>query len=77
MVVDAVVRYWVTVMAEGAEDQGKRGKEGRHHNYLFYAEYGMVALLYPQWIRDEFSTLVCLFNRMGLWTNVGKTVGMV
>ena len=26
VVVDVVVRHWVTVMVEGAEDRGKRGK---------------------------------------------------
>ena len=42
-VVDAVVRHWVTVMVEGAEDRGERLQEGRHQNALFYADDGMVA----------------------------------
>ena len=44
MVVDDVVRQWVTVMAEGAEERGERGQEGRHQNALFYADTVMVAL---------------------------------
>ena len=30
VVVDAMVRHWVTVMVEGAEEQGERGQEGRY-----------------------------------------------
>ena len=48
-----------------------------HHNYLFYAEDGMVASSDPKWLQGEFSTLVGLFNRVGLQNNAGKTVGMV
>ena len=48
VVVDAVVRHCVTVMEEGAEERGKRGQEGRHHNALFYADKGMVGSLDPQ-----------------------------
>ena len=62
---------------EDAEEQGKRGQWGRHHNTVFYTEDGMVALSDPRWIQGEFSTLVVLFDRVGLLTNVGKTVGIV
>ena len=44
VVVDAVVRRWVTVMMEGAEERGERGQEGSHQNALFYADNGMVSL---------------------------------
>ena len=37
----------------------------------------MVALLEPRKIKGAFSTLLGLFDRVGLETNVGKTVGMV
>ena len=30
VVVDAVVRHWVTLAVEEAEKRGERGKEGRH-----------------------------------------------
>ena len=36
VVVDAVVRHWVTVMVEGAEERGKLGQGGRHQVALFY-----------------------------------------
>ena len=37
----------------------------------------MVDLSDPRWLQDEFSTLVGLFDRVGLRTNVGKTSVMV
>ena len=77
MVVDAVVRHWVTVMVEGAEDRGECGQEGRHQNALFYVKNGIVAFSDPLWIQGAFSTLVDLFDRVGLRTNFGKTAGMV
>ena len=40
VVVDAVVRHWVTVMAESAEE---RGQEGRHQNPLFYEYDSMIS----------------------------------
>ena len=57
----------MTAMVEGAEERGKCGQEGRHQNFLFYADDGMVALSDPQWIQGVFSTLVGLFDRVGLW----------
>ena len=77
VVVDVVVRHWVYMMVECAEEQGKLGKVGRHQNDLFYADDVMVALLDPRWLQGAFSTLVGLFDRVGLRTNARKTVGMV
>ena len=77
VVVDAVVRTWVAVVIAGAEERGERGKEGRHQDPLFYADDGMVSLSDPRWLQCAFNTLVGLFDRVELRTNVGKTVGMV
>ena len=55
---------------------GKLGKEGRHQAALFYADDSMVASSDPRWLQGAFNTLVGLFDRVGLRTNVGKTVGM-
>ena len=76
-VIDTVVRHWVSVMLEGAEERGELGQEGRHHNSLFYADYGVVASPYPGWLQGYFSSLVGLFGRVGLHTNVCKIVDMV
>ena len=37
----------------------------------------MVVLLDPAWLQGAFNTLVAIFDRVGLLTNVGKTVSMV
>ena len=76
VVVDVVVRQWVYVMVEGTEDWFEHRNEGRHQNYLFYAVDGMVALPDPQWLHGAVSTLVGLFNRVGLRTTDRKTVGI-
>ena len=72
-----MVRQWVYMMVEGTEERGNCGQEGRHHNALLYADDGMVASSDPRWLQGAFSTLVGLFNRVGLQTNVEKIVGMV
>ena len=77
VVVDAVVHHLVTVMVEVAEERGGKRQEGRHHNSLFHADDGMVALLNQQWLQGDFSTLVGLFDRVNLRTNVKKIVGMI
>ena len=77
VVVDAVVRHWVTLVVEGAEEWGDCRQESRHQAVLFYAENGVVAFSDPRWIQGAFDTLVGLFDRVGLRTNFRKTVGMV
>ena len=44
---------------------------------MFYADDGMVVLSDLAWLQGDFSALVAIFDRVGLWTNVGKTVSMV
>ena len=51
MVVDVVVRQWVTLAVEEAETRGERGREGRHQASLFYADDGMVAPSDPRWLQ--------------------------
>ena len=77
VVVDAVVRNWVAVVIASAEEQGERGKEGRNQDSLLYADDDMVSSSDPRWLQGAIDTLVGLFDRVGLRTNVGKTVGMV
>ena len=74
VVVYAVVRHWVMLVVEDAEKRGERGKDGRHQAALFYVDNGMVASSDPRWIQWAFNALVGLFKRVGLCTNVGKTV---
>ena len=77
VVVNVVVRHWVSVMVEGVEDQDKRGQEVSHQNEIFYADDGMVALSDPGWLQGTFSTLVGLFDTVGLRTNVRKKFDIV
>ena len=77
VVVDTVVRHWVTGFLEESEARGELGQEGRHQAALFYADDGMVASLDPVWLKVAFNALVGLFDRVALQTNVEKTVGMV
>ena len=74
---DVVVRHWSIVMVESAEERSSCRQEGRHKNDPFYVDDGMVASLDPRWLQGDFITLVGLFNRVGLKTNIGKTVEMV
>ena len=41
-----------------------------------YANDGMVVSSDPAWLQGAFSALVAIFGRVGLRTNVGKTVSM-
>ena len=74
VVVDAVVRHWVNGLVDEAEEKGETGREGRHQSVVFYADDGIVVSSDPVWIQGDFSDLVAIFDRVGLLTNVGKTV---
>ena len=77
MVVDAVVRHWVTGVIADTEDWGERGKKGRQQAALFNSDDGMVASSDSRWLQGALNTLVGFFDRVGLRTNVRKAVGMV
>ena len=77
MVVDAVVRHWVNGLVDEAEEKGETGQEGRHQSEVFNAVNGMVVSSDPAWLQGAFNALVAIFNRVGLLTNVRKTVRMV
>ena len=48
VVVDAVVRQWVTMGLDESEKRGERGKEGSHQAALSYADDVMVAPSNPR-----------------------------
>ena len=50
--------------------------EGRHQSEVFYADDGMFVSSDPACLQGAFSALVAIFDRVGLLTNVGKTVSM-
>ena len=49
---------------------------GGHFSAVFYADDGMVGATDPKWLQGAFSALVAIFDRVGLLTNVDKTVSM-
>ena len=57
--------------------KGETRWEGRHQSAVFYTDDGMVVSLDPAWLQGAFNALVAIFDRVGLLTNVGKTVIMV
>ena len=75
--VDAVVRHWVNGLVDEAEEKGETGREGRHQSAVFYTDNRMVVSSDPTWLQGTFNALVAIFDRLGLLTNVGKTVSMV
>ena len=77
MVVYMVVRHWFKVMVEVAGGQVGCGQEGRHQNSLLYADDGTISSSDPGWLQGELSTLLGLFDRLGMKTNIRKTFGMV
>ena len=44
---------------------------------LFYAKNGVVTSTDTGWLQLEFDLMMELFDQVGLWTNVRKTVGIV
>ena len=66
MVVDAVVRHWVTGVIAESEARGELRQEERHQAELFYADNGMVASSNPVCLQGAFNALLGLFDRVGL-----------
>ena len=48
VVVDVVVRHWVTIAVMEAETRREQGREGRHQAALLYADDGMLASSDPK-----------------------------
>ena len=75
VVVEAVVRHWLEGLRKDNDTREAEGGEG-HFSAVFYADDGMVGATDPQWLQGAFSALVAIFDRVGLRTNVDKTVSM-
>lgn len=77
IVVDVIVRYWLSVESPFPEtSRDGIGHKILDHQVLFYADDGLLASTNPNWLQKSFDSLVLLFARMGLKTNVKKTVSM-
>ena len=74
MVVDAAVRHWLEGLQNANDEKGATG--GGHLSAVFYADDGMVGASDPAGFQGAISALVAIFDRVGLQTNVDKTVSM-
>ena len=77
MVVDAVVSKWVSLMKVGAGGLEGWCREVLRCATFFYADDGLVVSTDPEWILGAFNTLTGIFDRVGLQTDVNKTVRMI
>ena len=77
VVVDEVIHHRVKLSMEESEKRVERRNEGRHQASLFYADDIMVASSDHRWLQWAFDTLVSMFEKVDLRTNVGKTVSIV
>ena len=64
------------VMAgEQAEAEGF-GRAVHQLVVLFYAYGVLLAPPWPEYLQESLDVLTGIFGQIGLWTNVGETVGM-
>ena len=70
----ADVRHWLEGLHTAKEEKGATG--GGHFSAVFYADDGIVGASDPAWLQGAFSALVAIFDRVGLQTNVDKTVSI-
>ena len=77
MVVDAVIRHWVTVVIPIEAGTGRLGLKIIDLAVYFYANDGLVASTQLERLQRDFDFLTGLFNWVGLRANMAKTVGMV
>ena len=76
LVVYAVIRHWVTVVAATKEGTEGLGNSIRDLAAYLNAGYGLVASTQPERLQREFDVLTGLFDRVVLRKNTRKTVSM-
>ena len=77
MVVDAVIRHWVTVTTPSEVVKRGLGLTIIDLAACFYDDDGFVVLTQTERLQRAFGTLTGLFDRVGLGKNTAKAVGMV
>jgi hypothetical protein len=71
--VNGVVREWLRqVLGEDAAQKGL-GEAARNHVVAFFVNDGLVAARCPEWLQSSFTSLINLFECIGLRTNTAKT----
>ena len=77
LVVDAVIRHWVTVVTPNEAGTGGLSLTIIDLVDYFYANDGLVPSTQPERLQRAFDVLTGLFDQVELQTNTVKTVGMV
>ena len=76
MTVDAVICYWVVMVAPTEDGTDVLGLSIQDLMVYFYADNGLVVLTHPERLQRAFDILASLFDRVGLQTNARKTVSI-
>ena len=81
LVVDAVLRHWVSVVAvtQGEADPGAEGfgQDIQRLVKYFYANNGILATKQAKMMKRALNVLAELFDQVGLHTNMGNMIRMV
>ena len=77
IIVDAVVRATLKDICGTQEDQHISGWLSGEHNICFYADDGRIAGRDPIWVQAALTTMVRIFKRVVLQTNLDKTKDMI
>ena len=72
VVVEAVARHWISLVAGGAGGKGGWVSEVLNRAKFLYADDGLVASMDPVWLQGAFETLTVLFDRVELKKNPGR-----
>jgi len=73
IVVDLVVRCWMTVVVDDGGASAMTGLTVKELLLLFCADDGMLASRHPAWLQEALTALVALFRHAGIEINVKKT----
>ena len=73
VVVETVLRHWVSLVVEVEEGTYGWGMEVICRATFFYVVKGLIDSTKPKWLQGAFNTLTGLLEKVGLWTNIGKT----
>jgi hypothetical protein len=77
IVVDAVVRYWLSLVCGENIAANGFGYEVKEKCVLFYADDGLLSSRKKEWVQESFDVLIGIFERVGLRTNTTKTQAMI
>ena len=70
VVVNAVLRHWVAVVSEEVAEPDSFVQAVLNMADIFYGAHGLLESTRYKWLKRAFNTLVALFDRVGLQTNV-------